>query len=82
MEITEAFASIAVAFIDELDLERDVVCAQGGAIALGHPWGASGAILLVRLAARMLDRDGPVVGLAACASGGGLGVAMVLERVG
>jgi acetyl-CoA C-acetyltransferase len=82
VEITEAFASIAVAFIDELHLERDVVCAQGGAIALGHPWGASGAILLVRLAARMLDRDGPVVGLAACASGGGLGVAMVLERVG
>lgn len=82
VEITEAFASIAVAVIDDLGLDRDIVCAQGGAIALGHPWGASGAILLVRLAARMLRPDGPTVGIAACASGGGQGVATVLERVG
>jgi acetyl-CoA C-acetyltransferase len=81
-EITEAFASVAVAFLDDLELDRDQVCAQGGAIALGHPWGASGAVLLVRLFTRLLAPAGPRFGLAACASGGGLGTAMVLERVG
>jgi acetyl-CoA C-acetyltransferase len=82
VELTEAFASVAIAYLTDLGFDRDIVCADGGAIALGHPWGASGAVLLVRLAARMLATDGPAVGVAACASGGGLGVAVVLERVG
>ncbi|KAA0024339.1 thiolase family protein [Antrihabitans cavernicola] len=81
VEITEAFASVVLAVIDEFDIDPEVVCPQGGAIAMGHPWGASGAILLVRLAAQMLREGGPALGLAACAIGGGQGVAMLVERV-
>ena len=82
VEITEAFASVVLAVIDDLAIEQDLVCADGGAIGLGHPWGASGAILLIRLASRMLRDDGPELGLAACAIGGGQGLAMLLERPG
>jgi acetyl-CoA C-acetyltransferase len=80
VEITEAFASVVLAVTDSLGIDESIVCPQGGAIAMGHPWGASGAILLVRLAARMSMNDGPEVGLAACAIGGGQGVAMIVER--
>lgn len=80
VEITEAFASVVLAVTDSLGIDENIVCPQGGAIAMGHPWGASGAILLVRLAARMLVDDGPEVGLAACAIGGGQGIAMIVER--
>ena len=81
IEVTEAFASVALAMIDALGLDRHRVCADGGAIGLGHPWGASGGVLVVRLAARMLAPDGPELGLAACATGGGQAVALLLERV-
>jgi acetyl-CoA C-acetyltransferase len=80
VEITEAFASIALAAIDGLQLDGDIVCSDGGAIGLGHPWGASGAILLVRLIARMRAAGGSRFGLAACAIGGGQGIAVLLER--
>jgi len=80
IEITEAFASVVLAVVDDLDLDQSLVCAEGGAIGLGHPWGASGALLLLRLASRMLRDYGPALGLAACAIGGGQGVAMLLER--
>ena len=80
IEITEAFASVVLAAIDDLGLDQDVVCADGGAIGLGHPWGASGTILLIRLAARMLAPAGPALGLATCAIGGGQGLAMLLEH--
>ncbi|GAA4054060.1 thiolase family protein [Agromyces indicus] len=81
VEITEAFAAQLLAVSDDLGLDEATISADGGAIALGHPWGASGAILLVRLAARMLadDADGRA-GLAACSIGGGQGIAMVVER--
>ncbi|MFN8077877.1 MAG: thiolase family protein [Kineosporiaceae bacterium] len=86
LEITEAFAAQVLACTDELGLDpfaSDVVCGQGGAIALGHPWGASGALLVVRLFARMVrDGGGPRWGVAACAVGGGQGVAVLVERVG
>ncbi|WP_174188327.1 thiolase family protein [Nocardia barduliensis] len=81
IEITEAFASVVLAVADELGLDESKICPQGGAIAMGHPWGASGAILLVRLASRMLRPDGPALGLAACAIGGGQGIAVLVERV-
>ncbi|MFE7741155.1 thiolase family protein [Nocardia sp. NPDC057455] len=81
IEITEAFASVVLAVADELGLDESKICPQGGAIAMGHPWGASGAILLVRLASRMLRADGPALGLAACAIGGGQGIAVLVERV-
>lgn len=81
VEITEAFAAQLLAVSDELGLDEAVVSGDGGAIALGHPWGASGAVLLVRLAARMLEGDDDRPGLAACSIGGGQGIAMVVERV-
>lgn len=81
VEITEAFASVVLAVADELGLDESTICPQGGAIAMGHPWGASGAILLVRLASQMLCADGPALGLAACAIGGGQGLAVLVERV-
>ena len=79
-EITEAFASVVLAVVDELGIDEDLVCTEGGAIGLGHPWGASGTILLLRLASRMLRPDGPQFGVAACAIGGGQGLAMLVER--
>ena len=80
VEITEAFAAQLLAVSDELALDERLISADGGAIALGHPWGASGAVLLVRLAARMLAADDDRPGLAACSIGGGQGIAMIVER--
>jgi acetyl-CoA C-acetyltransferase len=88
LEITEAFAAQVLACTDAWGLDpldgpgQEVVCVQGGAIALGHPWGASGALLLVRLFARMARVDGARYGIATCAVGGGQGVAVLVERVG
>lgn len=82
VEITEAFAAQVLAVSDELRLDEELISADGGAIALGHPWGASGAVLLVRLAARMAASDDGRPGLAACSIGGGQGIAMVVERLG
>jgi acetyl-CoA C-acetyltransferase len=87
LEVTEAFAAQLLACtdalgVDALDDGPTGVCTQGGAIALGHPWGTSGALLVVRLLARMVRADGPRFGVAACAVGGGQGVAMLVERVG
>jgi acetyl-CoA C-acetyltransferase len=86
VEITEAFAAQLLAVSDDLGLDEETISGDGGAIALGHPWGASGAVLLVRLAARMLAGDGGGdaggrAGLAACSIGGGQGIAMIVERV-
>lgn len=81
VEVTEAFAAQVLAVSDELGLDEELVSADGGAIALGHPWGASGAVLLVRLAARMAAADEARPGLAACSIGGGQGVAMIVERM-
>jgi acetyl-CoA C-acetyltransferase len=90
VEITEAFAAQVLACTDALGLDpldllgSDAarVCPQGGAIAMGHPWGASGAMLLVRLFAQMVRVDGPRLGIATCAVGGGQGLALLAERVG
>jgi acetyl-CoA C-acetyltransferase len=82
VEVNEAFAAQVLACCDALELDEHRVCRDGGAIALGHPWGASGAILLVRLFSQLVREDGPELGLAAIAVGGGQGVAMLVERVG
>lgn len=79
IELNEAFAGQVLACCDELDLDPERVCTQGGALALGHPWGASGAVLVVRLFAQLLARGEGAVGLAAIAAGGGQGVAMVVQ---
>jgi len=81
VEITEAFAAQVLAVSDQLGLDEDLISADGGAIALGHPWGASGAVLVVRLAARLLADDDDRPALAACSIGGGQGVAMIVERI-
>ncbi len=81
VEITEAFAAQLLAAVSTVGLEPETVNRQGGAIAIGHPWGASGAILVVRLFHQMLEPGGPRFGLAACAIGGGQGIAMLFERV-
>jgi acetyl-CoA C-acetyltransferase len=80
VEVTEAFAGQVLACLDAVGIDEKVVCTGGGAIALGHPWGASGAVLMVRLFTRMVRQDGPSLGLAACAVGGGLGVATLVSR--
>jgi acetyl-CoA C-acetyltransferase len=90
VEMTEAFAAQVLACTDALGLDpldplgSDAarVCPQGGAIAMGHPWGASGALLMVRLFAQMVRVDGPRLGIATCAIGGGQGLALLAERVG
>lgn len=86
-EVTEAFASQVLACTDALGLDvlgrdADRLCPDGGAIALGHPWGASGALLMVRLFATMVRQRGRRFGVATCAVGGGQGVATLVERVG
>lgn len=85
LEITEAFAAQVLACTDAWRLDPfagSVVCGQGGAIALGHPWGASGALLVVRLFARLVrsGADGGY-GVATCAVGGGQGMALLAARV-
>jgi acetyl-CoA C-acetyltransferase len=88
VEVTEAFAAQLLATTDELGLDpfgadAERVCPDGGAIALGHPWSASGALLVVRLFSRLVRRPaGGRYGLAACAIGGGQGLAVLFERVG
>jgi acetyl-CoA C-acetyltransferase len=87
VEITEAFAAQVLATTDALGLDPFAdgdadVCPQGGAIALGHPWGASGALLVVRLFAQMVRTDGPDFGISTCAIGGGQGLALLAQRVG
>lgn len=81
VELTEAFAAQVLAVSDAVGLDEATISGDGGAIALGHPWGASGAVLLVRLAARMHASDDARLGLAACSIGGGQGIAMIVERV-
>lgn len=79
VELNEAFAGQVLTCCDELDLDADRVCVEGGALALGHPWGASGAVLVVRLFSQLVRRGEGGLGLAAIAAGGGQGVAMVVE---
>jgi acetyl-CoA C-acetyltransferase len=82
VELNEAFAGQVLACCAELGLDPERVCPEGGALALGHPWGASGAVLAVRLFSQLVRRPGGRLGLAAIAVGGGQGVAMVVEACG
>jgi acetyl-CoA C-acetyltransferase len=78
IEINEAFAAIAIVVTRELGLAEDVVNFEGGAIAHGHPIGASGAILTTRLLHSM-TRDGLKRGIVTLCIGGGQGIALALE---
>ncbi len=79
VELNEAFAAQSLAVIRELRLDSRMVNVNGGAIALGHPVGASGARVLVTLLHEM-ERSGLKRGLVALCIGGGQGIAMIVER--
>jgi acetyl-CoA C-acetyltransferase len=78
IEINEAFAAIAIAVQRELGLPEDIVNVEGGAVAHGHPIGATGAVLTTRLLHSM-KRDGLRRGVVALCIGGGQGIALALE---
>ena len=78
-EVNEAFAVVPMAFMRELDIRHDIVHVHGGACALGHPIGASGARIIVTLL-NALEVRGKKRGLAAICLGGGEGIAVALER--
>lgn len=80
IEINEAFAAIALALIRELGLAEDIVNVEGGAIAHGHPIGATGAVLTTRLLHAMA-RDDLRRGVVTLCIGGGQGIALALERL-
>ena len=87
-EIVEAFAAQTLAVLYSLglaahDFVDPRVCSGGGALALGHPWGASGAVSVVRLFTRLVREGAPAgsLGIATAAVGGGMGVAALFEVV-
>ncbi|MHB8986712.1 MAG: acetyl-CoA C-acyltransferase [Eubacteriales bacterium] len=80
IELNEAFAAQALAVIRELDLNPDIVNVNGGAVALGHPLGCTGAKLTTTLLHEM-ERNGGRYGLVSMCIGGGMGAAGVFERI-
>ena len=80
IEINEAFAAIVIAVMRELGLAEDIVNVEGGAIAHGHPIGATGAVLTTRLL-RSMQRDGIRRGVVTLCIGGGQGIALALESL-
>ncbi|TNE84859.1 MAG: acetyl-CoA C-acetyltransferase [Deltaproteobacteria bacterium] len=79
-EINEAFAAVVMRFAEDLGLDHDIVNVNGGAIAMGHPLGATGAMILGTLLDE-LERTGKSTGVAALCVGAGMGTATVIERV-
>jgi len=79
-EVNEAFASVVMRFMREMDLSRDIVNVNGGAIALGHPLGATGAMILGTVLDE-LERRGLRYGLCTLCVGGGMGIATIVERL-
>ncbi|MCA9606132.1 MAG: thiolase family protein, partial [Myxococcales bacterium] len=80
VELNEAFAAQSLACVRELDLDEEKVNVNGGAIALGHPIGCSGARIVVTLAHELRRRDA-TLGLATLCIGVGQGLALIIERV-
>ena len=78
IEINEAFAAIAIVVARQLGLPEDIVNVEGGAIAHGHPIGATGAVLTTRLIHSM-RRDARKRGIVTLCIGGGQGIALALE---
>jgi acetyl-CoA C-acetyltransferase len=79
LEINEAFAALACAVNQAMEWDTSKVNVNGGAIAIGHPIGASGCRILVTLLHEMVRRDAKK-GIASLCIGGGMGVALTLER--
>ena len=80
IEINEAFAAVVLRFVRDMGLDLEKVNVNGGAIAMGHPLGATGAMILGTLVDE-LERTGGRYGLATLCVGGGMGIATVVERV-
>ena len=80
IEINEAFASVVLAWAKELDVDLAKVNPNGGAIALGHPLGGTGAVLITK-ALHELERTGGRYGLVTMCCGGGLGTGTIIERL-
>lgn len=79
-EINEAFAAVAMRFMRDLGISHDITNVNGGAIAMGHPLGATGAMILGTLVDELERRD-QRRGLATLCVGGGMGIATIVERV-
>ena len=79
-EVNEAFAAVPLRFIRELNVDPEIVNVNGGAIAMGHPLGATGAMLLGTLLDE-LEKRGERYGLATLCVGGGMGIATIIERL-
>src|ERR1700712_1235261 len=80
IEINEAFAAVVLRFVRDLDLDIDKVNVNGGAIAMGHPLGATGGMILGTLLDE-LERTRGRYGLATLCVGAGMGIATVIERL-
>ncbi|WP_413103990.1 acetyl-CoA C-acetyltransferase [Streptomyces sp. Inha503] len=80
VEINEAFAAVVLRFVDDMGLSLDKVNVNGGAIAMGHPLGATGAMILGTVIDE-LERRGGRFGLVTLCVGGGMGIATVVERL-
>ena len=80
VEINEAFAAVVLRFVRDMDLDMEKVNVNGGAIAMGHPLGATGGMILGSLIDELERTDGRY-GLATLCVGGGMGIATVIERV-
>ncbi|AXO37467.1 acetyl-CoA C-acetyltransferase [Micromonospora sp. B006] len=80
VEINEAFAAVVLRFVADLGVSPEIVNVNGGAIAMGHPLGATGAMILGTLVDE-LERRGGRYGLATLCAGGGMGIATVIERI-
>ena len=79
-EINEAFAAVAMRFMKDLGISHEITNVNGGAIAMGHPLGATGAMILGTLLDE-LERRELRRGLATLCVGGGMGIATIIERV-
>jgi len=79
-ELNEAFAAQSLAVLRDLPIPEDKLNVNGGAIALGHPVGASGTRILVTLLHEMKKREDVKLGLASLCIGGGMGIAMIVEK--
>jgi acetyl-CoA C-acetyltransferase len=80
IEINEAFASVVLHFAREMDVDMDRINVNGGAIAMGHPFGATGTMLLGTLLDELERRSGRY-GLVTICAGGGIGVSTIIERL-